>query len=48
MLTAARTLSASVTMSWPRTRAEPSSGRSSVASMRMVVVLPAPFGPSTP
>ena len=26
----------------------PPSGRSSVASMRMVVVLPAPFGPSTP
>ena len=43
-----RTASASATMSWPSTRALPASGRSSVASMRIVVVLPAPFGPSTP
>src|SRR5687767_10263384 len=35
-------------MSCPRTRAEPASGRSSVASIRIVVVLPAPLGPSTP
>ena len=35
-------------MSWPRTRAEPESGRSSVASIRIVVVLPAPLGPSIP
>ena len=36
------------TMSWPRTRAVPASGRSSVASIRIVVVLPAPLGPSIP
>ena len=29
-------------------RALPASGRSSVASIRIVVVLPAPLGPSTP
>ena len=43
-----RTLSASRTMSCPSTRAEPPSGASSVASIRIVVVLPAPFGPRTP
>ena len=31
--------------SWPMTVAEPASGRSSVASIRIRVVLPAPFGP---
>src|SRR5688572_27576487 len=35
-------------MSCPMTDADPASGASSVASIRMVVVLPAPFGPSTP
>src|SRR5918996_2223982 len=35
-------------MSWPSTRASPASGRNRVASMRIVVVLPAPFGPRTP
>ena len=44
-LTRPRTASASSTMSCPSTRAEPASGRSSVASIRIVVVLPAPFGP---
>ena len=47
-LTRPRTASASRTMSCPSTRALPPSGASSVASMRIVVVLPAPFGPSTP
>ena len=32
----------------PQTRAVPSFGASSVVSMRIVVVLPAPFGPSSP
>jgi hypothetical protein len=32
----------------PATKASPSSGRSSVASMRIVVVFPAPFGPMKP
>ena len=43
-----RTTCDSCTTSWPKTRALPASGRRSVASMLMVVVLPAPFGPSTP
>ena len=43
-LTRPRTAAASVTTSWPSTRALPASGRISVASMRMVVVLPAPLG----
>ncbi len=32
----------------PATRATPSSGRSSVESIRTIVVFPAPFGPSSP
>src|SRR5687768_224557 len=36
------------TRSWPSTVAVPDVGSSSVASMRMVVVLPAPFGPRIP
>ena len=47
-LTWARTASPSVRMSWPSTRAVPASGGIRVASMRIVVVLPAPLGPSTP
>ena len=47
-LTRFRTAAASRTTSWPSTRAVPPSGRSSVARMRIVVVLPAPFGPRTP
>ena len=47
-LTLLRTSSASRTMSWPSTLAEPSSGASRVPSMRMVVVLPAPLGPRKP
>ena len=47
-LTWLRTASASSTTSWPSTRALPASGRNSVARMRIVVVFPAPFGPSTP
>src|SRR4029453_7859077 len=35
-------------MSYPNTRAPPRDGRSSVASTSMAVVLPAPFGPSSP
>src|SRR5262245_3669801 len=35
-------------MSSPNTRAPPRVGRSSVASTSMAVVLPAPFGPSSP
>ena len=35
----------SVTTSWPATRALPPVGRSSVVSIRTVVVLPAPLGP---
>ena len=47
-VTRLRTVSASLTMSWPSTRAEPAVGAISVASIRIVVVLPAPLGPSTP
>ena len=43
-----RTLAASLTTSSPPTLALPASGRSSVARIRTAVVLPAPFGPSTP
>ncbi len=46
--TSRRTRPASETTSRPPTRALPPSGRSSVASTRTAVVLPAPFGPSTP
>ena len=42
-----RTRAASVTTSYPPTRARPASGRKSVASIRTVVVLPAPLGPSS-
>ena len=38
-----RTASASRTTSWPKTEAWPLSGRSNVANMRIVVVLPAPL-----
>jgi hypothetical protein len=38
----------SAAMSMPAMVTDPESGRSSVASTRMVVVLPAPFGPSSP
>ncbi len=43
-----RTICASRTTSCPKIRASPASGLSSVASMLMVVDLPAPLGPSTP
>ena len=43
-----RTASASRATSWPSTRADPASGASRVARIRTVVVLPAPFGPSSP
>src|ERR1700683_5770644 len=42
------TAAASRTTSWPATRAQPASGRDRVVRMRRAVVLPAPFGPSTP
>ena len=37
----------SVSASMPNTEIEPASGRSRPATMRSVVVLPAPFGPSS-
>ena len=43
-----RTRFGASTTSWPSTRAVPLVGVSSVARMRTVVVLPAPFGPSSP
>ena len=43
-----RTSVVSVTTSWPITRAVPEVGSSRVISILMVVVLPAPFGPSRP
>src|SRR5688500_80930 len=43
-----RTIAGSFTTSWPSTEAEPPSGRSRVARILIVVVLPAPFGPSRP
>src|SRR5690348_3160984 len=42
------TAAAARTTSWPATRAQPLSGRDSVVRIRTAVVLPAPFGPSTP
>src|SRR5580658_8178610 len=44
----ARTAIGWAVTSSPATRAVPPVGRSSVSRMRMVVVLPAPFGPSRP
>ena len=38
----------SVSMSWPRTCAQPTVGRTRPSSIRIVVVLPAPFGPRKP
>src|SRR3984885_15423388 len=43
-----RTWCASRCTSYPQTRARPPSDRSSVARIRTAVVLPAPFGPSSP
>ena len=43
-----RTMSASVTTSYPATLADPPVGRSKVVSMRTVVDLPAPLGPRNP
>ena len=43
-----RTASAWVTTSSPRTEARPESGPRMVERMRTTVVLPAPFGPSSP
>ena len=43
-----RTAPLSETMSCPSIRAVPPLGGSSVVSMRITVVLPAPFGPSSP
>jgi hypothetical protein len=43
-----RTWCGSRTTSWPSTLAVPASGVSNVARMRTAVVLPAPFGPSSP
>ena len=43
-----RTLSGSASTSCPATHARPESGRSNVVRMRTAVVLPAPFGPSSP
>src|ERR687894_804635 len=43
-----RTQRASWTTSWPSTRAVPDVGVRSVISILIVVVLPAPFGPSRP
>src|SRR5262252_8648568 len=42
------TLKESVTTSWPKTRAQPSSGSTSVARTRTSVDLPLPLGPITP
>jgi hypothetical protein len=44
----ARTTAGSSTTSRPRTTARPESGSRIVASTRIVVVFPAPFGPSSP
>jgi hypothetical protein len=43
-----RTASGSLMMSWPATRPVPLVGTLNVVSIRVVVVLPAPFGPSRP
>ena len=40
--------SGSATTSWPQMLALPAVGVMNPASMRMVVVLPAPFGPRNP
>src|SRR5581483_5159563 len=42
-----RTAIGSLTTSWPSTARVPASGWSRVATIRMKVVLPAPFGPKT-
>jgi hypothetical protein len=42
-----RTSARSATTSWPATNAAPPSGAIKVESMRTVVVLPAPLGPSS-
>ena len=47
MPTARRTPLGSVTRSWPPTIAVPLVGASVVVRMEMVVVFPAPFGPSS-
>ena len=44
---AARTPSGSARRSWPATRSSPASAGSSVVRIRTIVVLPAPFGPSS-
>jgi hypothetical protein len=44
----ARTRRASATTSWPSTLALPPLGTSRVISILMMVVLPAPLGPSRP
>ena len=43
-----RTPAGSSTTETPSISASPSSGFTSAANMRSVVVLPAPFGPSSP
>src|SRR3989442_3317606 len=48
MLRRRRRAGASRTTSWPRIVTDPRSGVSSVAKIDSSVVLPAPFGPSTP
>jgi hypothetical protein len=45
---ARRTFSGSLVTEWPATQAWPPLGLSSVVRMRIVVVLPAPFGPMKP
>ena len=42
-----RTASGSRSMSWPAIRTWPASAADSVARIRTIVVLPAPFGPSS-
>jgi len=44
----ARTRSGCATMSWPQSRAVPPDGSRIVASIRSVVVFPAPFAPNSP
>src|SRR2546427_353919 len=48
MLRRRRRAGAARTTSWPRIVTDPRSGVSSVAKIDSSVVLPAPFGPSTP
>ena len=45
---ARRTSRRSLSTEWPATHASPAVGRKSVARMRIVVVFPAPFGPTKP